>query len=113
MAKNRPSADERYVREQLEQFDNRSSFALFRGSVHYRVLQRLEVLIPGFTVIRLKLGDGRFDQHYQVTDDFSLEGMQAEAHSGVEGIFTPEALLDGDVPSWEAHNLRRSPPAST
>ena len=114
MPKNRPSAHEQYVIEQLRMFDNRTSFALFEGSAHFRVLEKMGLLEPRVTMIRLMYGLDRGDAAFEVTEDHRLEGIPHHIHGALRGVFLPEDVLDAaDAPPWEAHNLRRTRRAST
>ena len=49
---------------------------------------------------------GRDDEHFLVTEEGRLEGLEAPRHSGRKGIYNPEDLLMEDV-FWEAHRLKR------
>ena len=80
-------------------------FNLFKGYEWYKILVEKEYLVPHIGVIRLMWNIGRDDEHFVITEDFRLEGMEAPAHAGRKGIHDPKDILTDDGPGWEAHNL--------
>lgn len=91
--------------EYLRTHDGYNAFPLFKGIDDFEMLRQQGWLEPRISVIRLMYNVGRDDGHYVVTEDFKLEGLQANAHSGDEGIFEPAELLK-DAPPFEGHHLR-------
>lgn len=84
---------------------------LFEGYKHFKLLKSKELLIPNFTSLRLMWNSGCTDEHFNLTEDFKLEGILLNAHSGRPGIHEPELILkikddfnDGYVP-FEVSNL--------
>lgn len=90
--------------EYLQRRDGLSSFPLFRGIEHFNMLRDQGWLAPRMSIIRLMWNAGRGDEHFEVTEDFFLEGIPNDAHGGRPGIHSPEKVLDG-APPFEAQNL--------
>jgi hypothetical protein len=85
--------------------DGLSSFPLFKGYEHFRMLKDRGFFLPCYSVIRVMYNIGRGDEHYLVTDDFQLEGVEVNVHAGKAGTHDPKKLLSGRCPPWEAQNL--------
>jgi len=82
----------------------RHTFPLFKGFEHFELLRAEGWLAPRISIIRLMWNAGRGDAHFEVTDDFKLEGIENPAHGGESGIHEPADLL-AKAPPFEAHNL--------
>jgi hypothetical protein len=93
----------------LEVHNGRSCFPLFHGIKWFYTLRDNGLFLPDFSVVRLMWNMGRGDEHFCLTQDYKLEGMQANYHSGRPGIHEPEAILTDENPPWEAFNLALSP----
>lgn len=95
----------------LESHNGISSFALFKGYNHYKLLWNREYLEPNISVIRLMWNFGRDDEHFLVLGEYEIQGLSdLPAHPGREGTFDPRRLLEErDCPYWEAHNLNPRP----
>ena len=94
------------IEEYLRIFHSSSASPLFRGVESFYELRNKGLLLPRWSMIRLMWGLDREDEHFDVTEEYRLEGIQAPAHSGREGIFAPETLLTKRV-KWEAQRLLR------
>lgn len=82
----------------------RHTFPLFKGLEHFELLRDKGWLAPRISIIRLMWNVGRGDGHFQVTEDFKLEGIENPAHGGEPGIHEP-AVLFRNSPPFEAHHL--------
>ena len=79
---------------------------LFKGHGSYEQLRDGGFLVVDYSIIRLMWGDGRGDEHFQVVNEFKLEGLEGKMHSGREGIHDYKNILNDDAPRFEAHNLK-------
>lgn len=70
----------------------------FKSARFFSDLYSHRIIKPGF-IIRV-YSSGGYDEHYEVTDEGKLEGVIAEAHSGKEGVFEPEKMLNRDKLSF-------------
>jgi hypothetical protein len=80
------------------------TFPLFQGLKDFEMLQKEGWLAPRMSMIRLMWNVGRDDEHFEVTEDFKLEGIIANAHSGKPGIHEPAKIFE-NAPPFEAHRL--------
>lgn len=75
---------------------------LFHGAEFFELLRQHGWLHPRISIIRLMHNHGRTDEHFEITEDFQLEGIASEAHAGREGLFEPKVILDNAyAPHWE------------
>lgn len=88
----------------LDTRNSGGTFALFDGLDAYELLKREGWLAPRISIIRLMWNAGRGDAHFQVTEDFRLEGIANAAHGGEPGIHEPADVFK-DAPPFEAHAL--------
>lgn len=89
----------------LQTHDGRATFSLFHGIKWFYTLRDSGLFLPDYSVVRLMWNLGRHDEHFWVTEDYKLQGAQAAAHSGREGVHDPESILIDDNLPWEANNL--------
>ena len=66
---------------------------LFEGYEQFEFLKSQNLLVPRITTIRLMWNIGRGDEHFDITEDFKLEGILLNAHSGRPGIHDPKEIL--------------------
>lgn len=92
------------LEEYFKTHDGSFAFPLFKGFDHFELLRKEGWLGPRMSIIRLMWNVGRGDEHFMVTDEFKLEGLVAEAHSGREGIHEPAELFKG-APPFEAQHV--------
>jgi hypothetical protein len=90
--------------EYLETHDGHSCFPLFKGLGDFQLLKDEGWLEPRISIIRLMWNVGRGDEHFFVTDEFYLEGIENDHHGGRAGIHTPENIFK-KAPPFEAHHL--------
>lgn len=93
------------LEEYLTTHNGRSAFPLFRGLKYFNVMKERGWLEPRWTIVRLMWNSFRGDEHFIVTEDFQLEGMEGPAHSGREGIHAPSKILKMNGPRWEIQHL--------
>jgi len=93
------------LEEYLQTHNGRTAFPLFRGIKYFTIMKKRGWLEPRWTIVRLLWNTGRGDEHFFVTENFQLEGMEGPAHSGREGIHAPSKILKMDGPLWEIYNL--------
>ena len=83
---------------------------IFSGPDPIMKLIELGVVIPGITSIRFMYNVCRFDAYYYITETYELEGLNARAHSGEEGVFSLyETLEHPHCPPYEIHELVDAP----
>ncbi len=87
----------------FETHDGLLAFSLFRGFDQFEMLRKEGWLGPRITIIRLMWNVGRGDEHFEVTDNFQLLGLEAQAHAGREGVHDPQKVLE-EGPCFEVHN---------
>jgi len=97
--------------EYLQTHDGHSATAVFKGYHWYKVLKKQGYLIPNFSVIRLMWNVGGGDEHFIVTEDFKLKGLElkgtiASLFSGRKGIHDPKSILSKRNPCWETQDLQ-------
>jgi len=73
----------------------------FKGHEQFEQLVNLGYIEPHITAIRIMYNDAKQDEHYGVIDDFQLEGIILNAHSGKQGIHNPKDLLSVNTPHYE------------
>ena len=73
----------------------------FKGHKQFQQLVDLGYVTPLITSIRIMYNIGRDDEFYGVVEDFKLEGIILNAHSGKEGIHDPKELLSNEIPYFE------------
>lgn len=83
---------------------SRSLFPVFYGIEQFEMLKQSGWLRPGMSYIRLMWNSERGDEHFLVTEDGKLEGVELNRHSGREGIHEPAHILKG-APPFEAQHL--------
>jgi hypothetical protein len=91
----------------LKEHDGISCFPLFKGYAHYKLLWDQEYFIPNISIVRLMYCYIRDDEHYIVTGEFELRGIESSRHGGRAGTHDPRVLLEGDAPPWEAQDIGR------
>lgn len=96
------------LEDYLDTHDGRAAFPLFRGVDIFHVMREKGWLAPRYTIVRLMWNFGREDEHFFVTEDFQLQGIEAAHHGGREGIHSPEEILGKSGVGWEIQHLRRS-----
>ncbi|MBR9676472.1 hypothetical protein GOV05_05690 [Candidatus Woesearchaeota archaeon] len=96
------------IEEYLRLFDGVFDFPTFRTHEPFKLLWEKNLFIPDISIIRLNYGSSRSDEHYRVISESEVEGIIADAHSGIEGAHNPKKILGrADCPSWEAYHLKR------
>ncbi len=93
----------------LEKHRGITSFPLFKGYKHYKMLWDKGYLEPGVSVVRIMWNVGRGDAHFGVLGQFELEGVENAHHGGEPGKHDPRKLLARNCPPWEALHLARTP----
>jgi hypothetical protein len=88
----------------IEARDGTGTFTLFKGFEHFDMLRREGWLAPNMSVIRVMWNTFRGDEHFGVTEDFQLEGIENRSHGGRPGIHDPRTLL-AETPPFEAQRL--------
>ena len=83
-------------------------YPLFKGYDFFQRLWDEGYLEPNVSCIRLMWNWGRYDEHFSITEDGHLEGIQLPAHSGRPGKHDPKKVLSRG-PCWEAQILNRNP----
>ena len=81
----------------------------FKGYEQFRQLVELGYVTPLVTSIRLMYNHGRDDEFYGVVDDFKLEGIILNSHSGKSGVHEPEDILADDKPYFEIEMINPNP----
>ena len=90
------------LEQYFETHDGSSACSLFQGYDQFEMLKKEGWLGPRLTIIRLMCNVGRGDEHFEITDDFQLLGLEANAHSGREGVHDPKKVLE-EGPCFEVH----------
>jgi hypothetical protein len=85
----------------FEVYNGISAFPLFKGTKHFKMLWDQGYIEPGITTIRVMWNMGRDDEHFDIVDENTLEGIAAPAHSGRSGRHSIN-ILD-KCPSYEIH----------
>ncbi len=80
--------------EYLKIHDGFQVHPLFEGYEQFEFLKSKDLLVPKITSIRLMWNIGRWDEHFSITEDFKLEGILLNAHSGRPGISDPKEILE-------------------
>ena len=92
------------LEQYFETHDGNSASALFKGFNQFTLLREEGWLAPRMTIIRLMWNFGRDDEHFGVTDEYLLQGLQLPAHSGREGVHHPRIVLE-EGPRFEASHV--------
>jgi hypothetical protein len=99
-----PKADS--LEEYLKIYNGRSAFPLFEGYEPYRMIWDKGLFIPDFSIIRVMWNVGRGDEHYLVSGEFELIGIEDEYHGAKPGKHDPRKILTKKSPAWEAQHLK-------
>lgn len=78
----------------LRKHDGFQVHPLFEGYPQFEFLKAQNLLVPRITSLRLMWNLGRWDEHFSITEDFKLEGILLNAHSGRPGIHEPKEILE-------------------
>lgn len=81
---------EDYIREQIE---GRTPWINFIGLDDFNLLREKGLVFPKLVV---RTSSGIIDEHYVVTDNFGLEGVEGGSYSGIKGIHKLEEILEGN-----------------
>lgn len=88
-----------------EMHENGAVCPSFKGYEPFKQLWDLGIMLPEIVSIRLVHGQG-MDEHYIVADEFYLEGVELDAHSGRQGLHSTKEILTGTkAPFWEIDGL--------
>ncbi len=72
----------------------------FKGPKIYHQLLKEKFIEPYISYIRINYNTARFDEHYQVIEEGKLEGVILACHSGKEGVYNPEEIIEKEQ-KWE------------
>jgi hypothetical protein len=97
------------IEDYVEHCRNERIPKCFKGHEQFQQLIDLGYITPNITSIRIMYNFARGDEFYGVVDDFKLEGIILNAHSGKKGIHDPKELLSEDVPYFEVDMMNPSP----
>lgn len=85
----------------FEEYDGQRAFPLFKGEKHFNMLWKQGYILPGLTIIRVMWNVGRGDEHFEILDKKTLEGIDANYHAGHQGKH-PISILN-KCPPYEVH----------
>jgi hypothetical protein len=94
------------LEEYLKVYDGSRAFPLFKGYAHYKMIWDKGLFIPDWSIIRIMFDRGRGDEHYWVTGEFEITGLEHEYHGGKPGKHDPRKVLAGECSVWEAQHLK-------
>ena len=97
------------IKEYIEHCRNEMISKCFKGHEQFQQLVDLGYITPNITSIRIMYNIYRDDEFYGVINNFQLEGIILNAHSGKEGIHDPKQILSGDTPYFEVDMMNPNP----